>query len=120
MLMLIRSLFFPSHKTAIILTITFVVIICFGTLTPLHQKIDVPGTDKWHHFVAFAALVYPLASASKRYWLKIIIFSLLLGASIEIIQPYLNRFGEIKDFIADAIGVSVGILLAAITHKFRL
>tara|TARA_B110000208_G_scaffold191660_1_gene259430 strand:+ start:4348 stop:4545 length:198 start_codon:yes stop_codon:yes gene_type:complete len=65
-------------------------------------------------------LVYPLASASKRYWLKIIIFSLLLGASIEIIQPYLNRFGEIKDFIADAIGVSVGILLAAITHKFRL
>ena len=118
--MLIRSFLFPSLKNAIILTITFVVIICWGTLTPLPQKIDVPGSDKWHHFVAFAALVYPLALASKRYWLKIIIFSLLLGASIEIIRPYVNRFGEMKDFFADSIGVFMGILLAAIAHKFRL
>ena len=82
--------------------------------------VDVSGIDKLHHFLAFAALTYPLTVASQRYWLPIIIFGLLFGASIEIIQPYLNRFGDIGDFTADAVGVLIGFLLGALGYLLKI
>jgi len=91
-----------------VLTFISILIICVGTLLPLPQAVDVPGTDKWHHFLGFAALTYPLTVASRRHWLPIIVFGLLFGALIEIIQPYVNRFGDVADFNADAVGVLIG------------
>jgi VanZ family protein len=103
-----------------ILTFTFALIICVGTLTPLPQAVDVPGTDKWHHFLAFAALTYPITAASRRHWLLIIAFGLSFGAVSEIIQPYVNRFGDIADFTADAIGVLIGFSHGAIGYFLKL
>jgi VanZ family protein len=80
---------------------------------------DVPGTDKWQHFVAFAILVYPITVASRTYWIPITVFALCLAASIEIIQPYVNRFGDIKDFQADTLGVFLGLLTGILVRRFR-
>ncbi len=104
----------PSLKTGIVLTFSFTLIICFGTLTPLTEAVDAPGTDKWHHLLAFSALTYPLTAASRRCWLLIILFGLSFAASIEIIQPYVNRFGDTADFTADVIGILIGFLLGVI------
>ena len=93
--------------------------ICVGTLTVLPEKMDVPGTDKWQHFVAFAILVYPITVASRTYWIPITVFALCLAASIEIIQPYVNRFGDIKDFQADTLGVFLGLLTGILVRRFR-
>ena len=82
--------------------------------------VDVSGTDKLHHFLAFAVLTYPLTVASQRYWLIIIIFGLSFGASIEIIQLYLNRFGDIADFTADTVGVLIGFLLGALGYFLKI
>ena len=109
----------PNLRLAIFLTIIFIIIICFGTLTPLPKSLDVPGSDKWHHFVAFAFLVYPLTVANKKCWIPIILFGLFFGALIELVQPYLNRFGDIQDFQADAIGVLIGFALGVIVYSFR-
>ena len=109
----------PNVRTGMVLTFAFALIICLGTLTPLPQAIDVPGTDKWHHFLAFAALTYPLTVASQRCWLLIIVFGLSFGASIEVIQPYVNRLGDIADFTADAVGVLAGFLLGVIGYFFK-
>ena len=98
----------------------FVVIICLGTLTPLPKMVDVSGTDKLHHFLAFSALPYSLIGASQRYWLPIIIFGLSFGASIEIIQPYLNRFGDIADFTADSVSMIIGFLLGTLGYLLKL
>ena len=106
----------PNARTGMVLTFAFALIICLGTLTPLPQAVDVPGTDKWHHLLAFAALTYPLTIAGRRYWLAIIVFGLSFGASIEIIQPYVNRFRNIGDFTADAIGVLLGFSLGVIGY----
>ena len=99
-----------------ILTFTFALIICVGTLMPLPQAVDIPGTEKWHHFLAFAALVYPLSVANRRCWFLIIAFGLSFGALIEIIQPYVNRFGDVADFTADAVGVLIGFSFGVVGY----
>ena len=119
MLPFLRSSILPDAKTAIIFTAILTVAICVGTLTPSTDKVDIPGSDKWHHFIAFAALAYPLAAASRLYWIPALIFALCLGALIEIIQPFVNRFGDIKDFQADALGVLFGILLGMLGYRVK-
>ena len=115
-----KILLLPNLQTAMVLTFAFALIICVGTLTPLLRAVDVPGTDKWHHFLAFAALTYPLTVASRRHWLLIIAFGLSLGALIEIIQPYVNKYGDVADFTADAIGVLIGFLLGVVGYFLKL
>ena len=116
----LKFLIFPDIRSAIFLTVVFTIAICVGTLTVLPEKIDVPGTDKWQHLVAFAALVYPITVASRHYWIPITVFALCLAASIEIIQPYVNRFGDIKDFQADTLGVFLGLLIGILVRRFRV
>ena len=78
-----------------------------------------PGTDKWHDLLAFAALTYPLTAASRRCWPLIIAFGLAFGASIEIIQPYVNRFCDMADFTTDAVGVVIGFSFGVIGYFFK-
>ena len=115
-----KLLLLPNVRTGMGLTFAFALIICLGTLTPLPQAVDMPGIDKWYHFLAFAALTYPLTVASRRCWLLVIVFGLSFGASIEIIQPYVNRFGDIADFTADAFGVLIGFLFGVIAYFLKL
>ena len=120
MFTLIQKIIFPNYKFALILTFIFTLLILLGTLSPLPQKIDAPGSDKWHHFIAFAVLTYPMVAANKRLGFAIVLFGLCLGAGIEIIQPYVNRFGDFNDFKADCIGILLGYFsgkLAYIKNK---
>ena len=119
MLPYLKASILPDAKTAIIFTAILTLAICVGTLTPLANKVYAPGSDKWYHFIAFTALAYPLSAASRLYWIPTLIFGLSLGALIEITQPYVNRFGDIKDFQADALGVLFGIFLGILGHQFK-
>ncbi|MBQ58313.1 VanZ family protein [bacterium] len=119
MVFYLKACLIPNLRLALFLTIIFTIVICCGTLTPLPKSLDVPGSDKWHHFVAFSFLVYPLTVANKKCWIPIILFGLFFGALIELVQPYLNRFGDIQDFQADAIGVLIGFALGVIVYSFR-
>jgi VanZ family protein len=116
----LKLLILPDLKSAVFLTVVFTLAICAGTLTALPEKIDVPGTDKWQHLVAFAALVYPITVASRRYWIPVTVFASCLAALIEIIQPYVNRFGDIKDFQADMLGVFLGLLIGILVRRLRV
>ena len=104
-------------RVALFLTIVLALIIAASTLSPLPTKIDVPGSDKWHHFVAFAAMVFPLAYYSKRIVSVVAVAALGYGGFIEIVQPYVNRYGEFNDFVADGIGVCIGIALARLLDR---
>ena len=115
-----KILLLPNLRTGMVLTFTLALIICVGTLTPIAQALDVPRTGKWHHFVAFVALTYPLTVASRRHWLLVIIFGLSFGAAIEIIQPYVNRVGDIADFTVDAVGVLIGFSFGVIGYFLKL
>ena len=48
-----------------------------------------------------------------RTWL-IFAIAVFYGAFIEIIQPYVNRYGELGDFWADAGGAVIGVVVSRI------
>lgn len=104
-------------RIAVFLTIFLSSVIAISTLSPLPTKIDVPGSDKRHHFLAFAVLVFPLAYCNKRYAVVIAIGALGYGGFIELVQPYVNRYGEFNDFLADGIGICIGIAVARIVDR---
>ncbi len=88
------------------------------SLYPLDYLPEVPGTDKTHHLIAYATLAYPTALRKPNRWIYIIIFFVFYGGLIELIQPYVNRYGEWLDMLANTSGVFVGIILASLTNKF--
>lgn len=82
------------------------------SLTPLDELPAAPGSDKLHHLLAYAALSIPLSLRKPKYWWLIVIFFLAYSGLIEIIQPYVNRYGEWLDMAANSIGIILGICVA--------
>ncbi|MBT3310135.1 MAG: VanZ family protein, partial [Gammaproteobacteria bacterium] len=41
----------------------------------------------------------------------------LYGEMIELIQPFVNRYGEWMDFFANTAGVATGVLLGRLVRK---
>lgn len=78
------------------------------SLTPLEELPEVPGGDKLHHFIAYGALAFPTAFIRSRYLVGLTLLYLILGGGIELIQPYVNRYGEWLDFAANAVGTALG------------
>lgn len=110
-----------------LLTLILVVVIAALSLWPVESLPAVPGTDKTHHFIGYAALIFPTAVAyfikniqlfNKRLffvWCLMVLYSGL----IELIQPYVNRYGEWLDLAANSIGLLCGVILAkGIVHLF--
>lgn len=86
------------------------------SLWPLPDLPAVPGTDKTHHLIAYAVLMLPTALRKPKYWLLISLLFILSSGVIELIQPYVNRYREFNDLIANVIGLACGLLLAQILN----
>ncbi len=80
------------------------------------NKLDVPGGDKTHHLIAFAALTFPSAALYRRALIWVLPAALIYGIAIELIQPYVGRHGERVDFYADAIGALIGVALGVLLN----
>lgn len=93
--------------TSIAVTLAVAALIGFLTLTPI-QNPGVPGTDKSHHLIAFAALALPLSFARPRLAPWIALAATAYGGVIEFIQPLVGRTGEVIDLMADAAGAAIG------------
>ena len=78
-------------------------------LWPLDQPPPAPaGSDKIVHFIAFAALAFPLARTGRFGLMPVIIGASAFGGAIELIQPTFNRSADVNDWAADIIGVLLG------------
>lgn len=102
------------------LNITAIVLISIATLSlwPVAQLPSVPGTDKTHHFIAYAALMFPTALRKPKHWLMVTFAFLTFSGAIELIQPYVNRYGEWLDLAANALGLLCGFILAKVLLLF--
>ena len=103
------------------LTITLFTLAAITTLSlwPLEKLPSVPGGDKIHHFVAYAALMFPTALRKPNYWKLIGLLFIAYSGAIELLQPYVNRYGEWLDMAVNTIGVVCGLLVVElITHLF--
>ena len=93
-------------------------IIGYATLTPLVAPLpDVPQSDKLLHFLAFAALVLPLAASDPRNWAWALGLAVAYGGVIELIQPHVNRQAEWGDVLANALGAALGVILGRALHR---
>lgn len=102
----------------IVITLAILVAITSLSLWPLEQLPSVPGTDKTHHFIAYALLMFPTALRKPKNWLLIGLLFIAYSGSIELIQPYVNRYGEWLDMLANSVGVMCGALAAGLVNFF--
>ncbi|GAL04236.1 hypothetical protein JCM19237_2387 [Photobacterium aphoticum] len=110
--MLIRLL----QRYWLAITLLILLAITVLSLSPMAQLPAVPGTDKTHHFIAYAALMFPAAFVRPRYWFALAGGFWLWSGAIELIQPYVNRYGEWLDMAANGGGIVCGIVLAIIAR----
>lgn len=98
-----------ATRWATVLTVGLAALIAFLTLRPPIETGMPAGSDKIYHFVAFAALSFPLAVVRPRWSTFLLVLFTAYGAAIEIIQPYVGRSGEWADLLADVTGIAGGI-----------
>ena len=78
----------------------------------------IPATDKTQHAVTFAMLMGFAALAYPRARLWAVAFALSgFGALIEVLQPQFGRDSDIRDWMADNIGIAVALLIAWAIRK---
>jgi VanZ family protein len=103
----------------IITLLTFVAITMLS-LWPVAALPAAPGSDKTHHFIAYTALMFPVALRQPRYWLMLGMFFVIWSGMIELIQPYVNRYGEWQDMLANTGGITLGLLAGVLIKARRL
>lgn len=80
-------------------------IISASTLTPAEFLPPAPGSDKLHHLLGFGGWTLLCAFGPMKRFVYMALFIIFLGGMIELIQPYINRYGEWFDFFANGSGV---------------
>ena len=102
------------------LTIIVTLTLSVAMLWPLEAPPPAPeGSDKLVHFIAFAALAFPLARTGRIGLLPVFIGASAFGGAIELIQPSFNRSADVNDWVADVVGVILGIGLGLLYRHLR-
>jgi VanZ family protein len=102
------------------LTLVVMLTLTVAMLWPMDQPPPAPeGSDKLVHFIAFAALAFPLARTGRFGLLPVFIGASAFGGAIEVIQPDFNRSADVNDWIADIVGVVLGIGCGLLYRRLR-
>lgn len=101
----------------LVISTLILIVITALSLTPLAHLPAVPGNDKVHHLFSYALLFFPIAYAKPKHWLWIAVLFLLWSGAIELIQPYVNRYGEWSDMLANGLGLFCGYILALFSKQ---
>ena len=104
----------------ILLTIIVTLTLTVAMLWPLEAPPPAPeGSDKLVHFIAFAALAFPLAYTGRFGLPPVFIGASVYGGALELIQPNFNRSADINDWIADVVGVVLGTGFGLLYRRLR-
>ncbi|MEC7816691.1 MAG: VanZ family protein [Pseudomonadota bacterium] len=110
--------FVQSHW--LLSTVVILLPITVLSLYPVESLPPVPGTDKTHHFIAYGVLAFPIALARPEKWSLFMVGILGYSGIIELVQPYVNRYGEWLDLGANGLGLLGGILVASVARSIFL
>ena len=102
------------------ITLIVTLILTVAMLWPLESPPPAPdGSDKVVHLIAFAALSFPLARTGRFGLLPVFVGASAFGGLIELIQPSFNRSADVGDWVADILGVTLGIICGLIYRRLR-
>lgn len=99
-------------------TLCTIVAIMVLSLWPLEKLPSMPGTDKSHHLIAYAFLIFPTALRKPNKWILLSLLFISFGGAIELLQPYVNRYGDWLDMAANTAGVACGLIMAELANHF--
>ncbi|MFC3170341.1 VanZ family protein [Paracoccus fontiphilus] len=108
-----------QSKLAIGLSLLVAAVISVLTLTPISAPPlgPISHSDKIYHALAFAGLALPL-SFFRPGWLFVTVSVYAgFGGIIEILQPFVEREGDIADWIADLMGIGIGVLAGRVAAR---
>ena len=100
------------------LTLAVTLTLTVAMLWPLEAPAP-EGSDKLVHFIAFTALAFPLARTGRIGLLPVFIGASAFGGAIELIQPSFNRSADLNDWVADIVGVALGIGCGLLYRRIR-
>jgi VanZ family protein len=89
------------------------------SLSPLPTLPSVPGKDKTLHLIAYTALMFPVGLRRPKRISSIFLCFVLYSGMIELIQPYVNRYGEWLDLAANTLGLACGLLFAEVIRRLN-
>ena len=102
------------------LTLIVTLTLTVAMLWPMDHPPPAPeGSDTLVHFIAFAALAFPLARTGRFGLLPVFLGACAFGGAIELIQPSFNRSADVNDWAADVIGVILGIGCGLLYRRLR-
>ena len=102
------------------LTLIMALTLTVAMLWPLDQQPPAPGvSDKLVHVIAFAALAFPLARTGRIGLFHVFIGASAFGCVIELVQPSFNRSANINDWVADVVGVVLGLGCGLFYRRLR-
>ncbi|MCG8543073.1 MAG: VanZ family protein [Alphaproteobacteria bacterium] len=101
-----------------VMTALLFIVVTVLSLLPKPVPPPAPGGDKLYHLISYAALMFPAAYVRPPNWIIYVVFFALWGGVIEVLQPFVNRYGDWADFIANGVGVAAGLLLAAAARRW--
>jgi len=107
-------------KYWLIITVFLLTAIATLSLWPAANLPQVPGGDKTHHFISYGVLMLPVALRKPEHWLWIALSFAAFSGAIELIQPYVNRYGEWLDMAANVTGLACGLIIANIITYISL
>ena len=114
---MVKKILFFFHENWKIYTFLIFLVITFLSLYPLTEQPSIPGSDKIHHLIAYSALTVCLGFRRPSNYFLIIIFFSFYSGLIEIIQPYVNRYGELEDFLFNNLGIFIGLMIGTVISK---
>ncbi|WP_372883276.1 VanZ family protein [Psychromonas sp.] len=100
----------------LVCTIFILTVITLLSLKPMLDLPSVPGGDKIHHIIAYAALMFPVALKKPKYWLFIGLLFFCLSAGIELLQPFVSRRTDWLDMSANLFGILLGAFAAQLIN----
>ena len=102
------------------LTLVVTLTLSVAMLWPLEAPPPAPeGTDKLVHLIALVALAFPLARTGRFGLLPVFVGASAFGGAIELIQPSFNRSADVNDWVADIVGVILGIVCGLLYRRLR-
>ena len=103
------------------LTLIVTLALTVAMLWPMEAPPPAPeSSDKLVHLVAFAALAFPLARTGRFGLLPVFIGASAFGGAIELVQPSFNRSADVNDWVADVVGVILGIGCGLLYRRLRM
>ena len=119
--MTLIKLWAVKHSLDLWFTFGFALIMTVAMLMSVAEKESSAGFDKIIHLISFMVLVMPVSFCRPRSWIWLAPAAIFFGLVIEIIQPSFGRGREWLDFVADLVGVGIGVVLAGyLSRRWQL